>query len=104
MMHDLFKYNPTPWAHARCGDNWDINLPSKPEDTGVGVVATVFAGEDIARLLATTPELCGSLEALARRTIEYVGEEHDDDLECDAEMRTLANDALALLAIARGDQ
>jgi hypothetical protein len=42
-MTDLFKYNPMPWAHVRCGDNWDIATPSRPEDTGVGVVATVFA-------------------------------------------------------------
>jgi hypothetical protein len=106
MMTDLFKYNPMPWAHVRCGDNWDIATPSRPEDTGVGVVATVFAGEDIARLLAASPELYAALEKLAKRTLEYVGEKPEDDLylECDEEMRALANDGLALLAKARGEQ
>jgi hypothetical protein len=27
-MTDLFKYNPMPWAHVRCGDNWDIATPN----------------------------------------------------------------------------
>jgi hypothetical protein len=106
LMKDLFKFNPTPWTGARCGDNWDIILPSAPEDSGVGVVATCFAGEDIARFMASAPELASALEALCRRTLEYVGERPEDDLylECDEEMRSLAKGGLALLAKARGEQ
>lgn len=106
MMADMFEYNPPPWAHVRCGDSWDITIPSRPEDTGVGVVATVFASEDIARFLAASPEFYAALERLAKRTLEYVGEKPEDDLylECDEEMRALANGALSLLAKARGEQ
>lgn len=63
-MTDLFQYNPTPWVHARCGDNWDINLPHEADAKGVGVVATCFAGEDIARLIAAAPELYEAVIAL----------------------------------------
>jgi hypothetical protein len=61
-MEGVFKYNPIPWIAARCGDNWDINLPSEPDATGVGVVATCFAGEGIARLIAATTELYEAAE------------------------------------------
>jgi hypothetical protein len=103
-MTDLFQYNPTPWDCARYGDNWDVTTLSDPDVNGVGVVATVFAGEDIARFLAAAPQIADVLGRLARRTLEYVGERPEDDLylECDEEMRALAEEGLALLGRQEG--
>jgi hypothetical protein len=62
-----------------------------------------------ARLIASAPTLLADLEALAKRTLEYVGEfaevgGDEDVLECDAEMRALAKRALATIAAVRGEQ
>lgn len=105
-MTDLFKYNPTPWNHARCGDNWDINLSSEPDAKGVGVVATCFAGEDIARLLAAAPELYEALFAWAscyHPDLQIADERALEQEGCDpVEARLLAN-AVRSLAKARGE-
>lgn len=47
--------------------SYDICHPADPDSTGVGVVASVFEGECVARLIAAAPELYEGLDkAIAR--------------------------------------
>lgn len=69
-MSDLFEYNPTPWSVRVCRDSrhnvnsYDICLPSEPDAASVGVVASVYVGEEIANLIAAAPRLYETLDVL----------------------------------------
>ena len=86
----------------------DICLPSEPEDRGAAVVASVFAGEDTARLIAAAPDLYEALETERVRL-----EEELTDLWADGQRMGSTKDekariaeikkALATLALARGE-
>ena len=57
-----------------------------------------------ARLIKHAPDLYSNLGRISARVLEYIGESPEDDLECDEELRVLANEGLSLLASVRGEQ
>jgi hypothetical protein len=101
------QFTPAPWE-AREGSlhrrPWLVDAP------GRRFIAQIDGppdeeGEANARLIAAAPRMFAALDALAKRTLEYVGEEpFVDGLECDDEMRILAKEGLAVIATVGGEQ
>lgn len=108
-------FTPGPWKATPNGYGvWFVHGGADlVAGTGTKYRALVCGGNDHdtltesnARFIAAAPDLHKALAALVARTWEYVGREPfpgGEDLECDAEMRTLANAGEEALAKALGE-